>query len=177
MLTYWKKKADELKVQTLALYFAGRDPRVPWYAKAWIILVVAYAFSPIDLIPDFIPVLGYLDDLILVPLGIYIAIRMVPAQVMQECRAKASENLAQDKPQYRWIGVIVVAIWTILTLLIILWLARFFIWHQNLIGGWLGLPQSFLHYTSSLDPPDPACRLYHREPSPSTHATSSIRIA
>jgi uncharacterized membrane protein YkvA (DUF1232 family) len=132
MLTFWKKKAEELEAQTMALYFAWRDPRVPWYAKAWIILVVAYAFSPIDLIPDFIPVLGYLDDLILVPLGVYLALRMIPAPVMQECQAKASESLAQNKPQYRWMGVIIIAVWMIVILLVILWLARFLIGRRGL---------------------------------------------
>jgi uncharacterized membrane protein YkvA (DUF1232 family) len=123
-MEFWKNQATWLKKQTLALYLTLRDPRVPWYAKGWIILVVAYTFSPIDLIPDFIPVLGYLDDLIIVPLGVYLAIRMVPAQVMQECQARASADLAQDRPRYGWMGVIVIAIWTIMILLVILWLAR-----------------------------------------------------
>jgi uncharacterized membrane protein YkvA (DUF1232 family) len=133
-MEFWKKQADALKAQSLALYFAWRDPRVPWYAKAWIILVVAYAFSPIDLIPDFIPVLGYLDDLIIVPLGVYLALRMIPAPVMQECQAKARENLGQDKPQYKWMGVIIIAVWTIAILLIILWLARFLIGSRGAQG-------------------------------------------
>ena len=121
-MEFWKRKATQLKKQTLALYFAWRDPRTPWYAKGWMIAVVAYAFSPIDLIPDFIPVLGYLDDLIIVPLGVYLAIRMVPAQVMQECQAKAEESLGQDLPQFKWMGVIIVTIWALVILLIILWL-------------------------------------------------------
>jgi uncharacterized membrane protein YkvA (DUF1232 family) len=133
-MEFWKKQADALKAQSLALYFAWRDPRVPWYAKAWIILVVAYAFSPIDLIPDFIPVLGYLDDLIIVPLGVYLALRMIPAPVMQECQTKARENLGQDKPQYKWMGVIIIAVWTIAILLIILWLARFLIGSRGAQG-------------------------------------------
>jgi uncharacterized membrane protein YkvA (DUF1232 family) len=131
MLTIWKNKAEQLKAQTLALYYAWRDPRVPWYAKAWIALVVVYAFSPIDLIPDFIPVLGYLDDLILVPLGVYLATRMIPAQVMQECQAKARENLAQGKPQYRWMSAVIIAVWAILLLIVIFWLARII----NVRGG------------------------------------------
>ena len=121
-MEFWKQKAAQLKKQSLALYFAWRDPRTPWYAKGWMIVVLAYAFSPIDLIPDFIPVLGYLDDLIIVPLGVYLAIRMVPAGVMQECQAKAEESLGQDVPQFKWMGVIVVAIWVVVILLIILWL-------------------------------------------------------
>jgi uncharacterized membrane protein YkvA (DUF1232 family) len=123
-MEFWKEKAAQLKEQTLALYYAAQDSRVPWYAKAWMILVVAYAFSPIDLIPDFIPVIGYLDDLIIVPLGVYLAIRMVPPQVMQECRAKASESLSQGKPQYRWMAVLIIAVWIIVILLFFLWLAK-----------------------------------------------------
>ena len=123
-MEFWKRKAAQLKKQTLALYFALRDPRAPWYAKGLILLVVAYAFSPIDLIPDFIPVLGYLDDLIIVPLGVYLAIRMLPAQVMQECQAKAEQGLAQDLPQFKWMGVIVVAIWGLVILVVVLWLTK-----------------------------------------------------
>ncbi len=123
-MEFWKKKADHLKEQTLALYFAMQDPRVPWYAKGWMLLVVAYAFSPIDLIPDFIPVLGYLDDLIIVPLGVYLAIRMIPAQVMQDCQARAAESLSQDKPGYKWMAALIIAVWIVAVLLFVLWLAR-----------------------------------------------------
>src|SRR5215207_6801369 len=80
-----------LQNETFALYLAGRDPRTPWYAKAFIAAVIAYAISPIALIPDFIPLLGYLDDLVLIPLGIFVAIRMIPPQVLAECRARAPE--------------------------------------------------------------------------------------
>src|SRR3989304_9204618 len=90
----WKEKVKRLKTDVYALYLAFKDRRTPWYAKAFIILIVAYALSPVDLIPDFIPVIGYLDDLILVPAGIYLAIKMVPAGVLAECRQKAiSERL------------------------------------------------------------------------------------
>ena len=85
----WSERARELRREVYALYFACRDPRTPWYAKWLVAGVVAYALSPIDLIPDFIPVLGQLDDLILVPLGIAIAIRLIPTEVLAECRAKA----------------------------------------------------------------------------------------
>ena len=81
----WKAKAKALKHEVYALFLAYKDPRVPWYAKAFSALVVGYAFSPIDLIPDMIPVLGYLDDLVLVPLGVALAIKMIPAEVMEEC--------------------------------------------------------------------------------------------
>jgi len=115
-LDYWKKQARALKIQTLALYYAIKDSRVPWYAKAFTGLVVAYAFSPIDLIPDFIPVLGYLDDLVILPLGVLLALKMIPAQVMAECRAKAEQALDGSKPQYRFMTVLIVAVWVIVLL-------------------------------------------------------------
>ena len=93
-LAGWKARARALKRDTYALYLACRDPRVPWYAKALAAAVVAYALSPIDLIPDFIPVLGYLDDLLLVPLGLALALRLIPAPVMAECRREAAARLA-----------------------------------------------------------------------------------
>jgi uncharacterized membrane protein YkvA (DUF1232 family) len=85
----WKEKAKQLKTEVYALYLACRDPRVPWYAKALMGLIIGYAISPIDLIPDFIPVLGQIDDLIIVPAGISIVIKMIPKDVMEECRQKA----------------------------------------------------------------------------------------
>jgi len=91
----WKQRARRLKRETYALYLAARDPRVPWYAKALAICVVGYALSPLDLIPDFIPVLGYLDDLILVPLGIALVLRFTPPQVLAECRERA--QVAMDR--------------------------------------------------------------------------------
>ncbi len=108
----WRRWARGLRRETLALYYAYRDPRTPWYARAWAAVVVAYALSPIDLIPDFIPVLGYLDDLILVPLGIAIAIRLVPAEVLVASRERADAALESAAPGRRWVGVaIVAAIW------------------------------------------------------------------
>ena len=85
----WKMGARRLKREVRALYLAYRDPRTPWYGRVLAALVVAYALSPIDLIPDPIPVLGYLDDLILIPLGVALALRMIPREVMAECRAHA----------------------------------------------------------------------------------------
>jgi len=120
----WQKKARELKIQIVALYFACRDPRVPWYAKALAGLVAAYALSPIDLIPDFIPILGYLDDLILVPLGVYLALRLIPTEIMADCQAKAEIQLQTAKPQARFMAVVIVAIWAVLLLAALLWLAR-----------------------------------------------------
>ncbi|MBC8444608.1 MAG: DUF1232 domain-containing protein [Chloroflexi bacterium] len=107
----WRERARQLKAETYALYLAYRDPRVPWYARLWAALVVGYAFSPIDLIPDVIPVLGYLDDLILVPLGILLARRMIPPEVMAECRERAREVIAQGRPVNRVAAAVIVVIW------------------------------------------------------------------
>ena len=85
-----KKRARGLKAETFALYLAARDPRTPWHAKLLVSVIVAYAMSPVDLIPDFVPVFGYLDDLILIPLGIALAIKLIPHPVLAECRARAS---------------------------------------------------------------------------------------
>src|SRR2546428_14158889 len=103
-----RQRARELKRNTLALYLACRDPRTPWYAKALAGAVVAYALSPIDLIPDFIPVLGYLDDLIVVPAGLALSVRMIPAPVMAQCRARAAE--VTERPTSRGAAAVVVAI-------------------------------------------------------------------
>jgi len=83
--------ARRLKSEAYALYLAMRDPRTPWFAKALAFFVVAHTFSPIDLIPDFIPVLGYLDDLLITPLGLWLALRLIPAEVMAEARRQAAE--------------------------------------------------------------------------------------
>lgn len=95
------------------LYLSYKDPRVPWYARLFTLLVVAYAFSPIDLIPDFIPILGYLDDLIIVPLGIYVAMKLIPQPVLQDCRAKAEEIRKQGKPKNWFTGALFIVIWII----------------------------------------------------------------
>ena len=111
----WKTRVRALKMEVHALLLAYRDPRVPWQAKLVAALVVAYAVSPIDLIPDFIPVLGYLDDLIILPLGILLAVKMIPAEVMEECRAKAGEASPEKKKSSAVIGaVIVVVVWMII---------------------------------------------------------------
>src|SRR6185295_18226447 len=108
--------------EVLALYLACRDPRVPWYAKALAALVVAYALSPIDLIPDFIPVLGYLDDLVLVPLGVLAVRAMIGRDVMDDCRRRARAALGQGKLRSRLGLAIVVGVWIGLALGA-LWLA------------------------------------------------------
>jgi uncharacterized membrane protein YkvA (DUF1232 family) len=120
-LIRWKDRARRLKREVYALYLAYRDPRVPWYARAFAAVVVAYAFSPLDLIPDFIPVLGYLDDLILIPLGIALAIRLIPPDVLAESRAAA---LAAEKPVNRLAAAVIVAIWLLLAVAAALLLYR-----------------------------------------------------
>jgi uncharacterized membrane protein YkvA (DUF1232 family) len=92
VLEAWKQRAKALKTEIYALMIAYRDPRTPWFARVWVILVCAYALSPIDLIPDFVPVLGYLDDLILLPLGIALAVRLIPAEVLAEARQTATRH-------------------------------------------------------------------------------------
>lgn len=124
MLSAWRRRARELKVWTYALYLAYRDPRVPWYARLFALVVVGYAFSPIDLIPDFIPVLGYLDDLVLVPAGIGLAIRMIPPEVLAECRERSAEVMAQGKPTNWAAAVVIVGIWLLLAALGLSLLAR-----------------------------------------------------
>lgn len=92
MLKELKQRARKLKAETFALYLAARHPETPWYAKLFVAGIVAYAFSPIDLIPDFVPILGYLDDLILIPIGIALAIKMVPPSILAECRITGTGN-------------------------------------------------------------------------------------
>ena len=114
-----KRWARGIVRDVLALWLAARDPRVPWIAKAVAAVVAAYALSPIDLIPDFIPVIGYLDDLVLVPLGILLAVRLVPPELMAEFRAAAAERA---RPVSRAGAMIIVAIW-IACIAIISWIA------------------------------------------------------
>jgi uncharacterized membrane protein YkvA (DUF1232 family) len=115
----WKQRARELQTEVYAMYLAYRDPRVPWYARIFAACVVAYAFSPIDLIPDPIPVLGYLDDLVLIPLGVIVAVRMIPPPVLAECREQAREVMKQGKPVNRAAAVVIIAIWVLLAVLAI----------------------------------------------------------
>jgi len=123
----WKKWAASLKNNIYALYLASRDDRVPIPAKIIIGLVVAYAVSPIDLIPDFIPFIGYLDDLLLLPLGIWLAIRFVPQEVWQECQALAVKRVAEMPRNYLAAAVIVI-IW-------LLAIAGFMLWAWQFVRG------------------------------------------
>ena len=117
MLQKWKDRARSIKRDVYSLYLAYCDARTPWYAKVFAALVVAYAFSPIDLIPDFIPVLGYLDDLLLLPLGIVLAIKLIPPEVMADARQQAADHMQADRPTSRFGAVMVVLIWLALAAL------------------------------------------------------------
>ncbi|NUN64003.1 DUF1232 domain-containing protein [Pseudanabaena biceps] len=120
-----KQQAKRLKTELYALYLACHDPRVPWYARAFAFCVVGYAFSPIDLIPDFIPVLGYLDDLILVPLGITLVLKMIPPDVMVECRVKAQSTTQHKKPK-NWLAAgIILIVWVLLAVFSVRFILHF----------------------------------------------------
>src|SRR5512143_3742781 len=122
----WKQRARQLKTEVYALYLAYRDPRVPRYARIFAACVVGYAFSPIDLIPDPIPILGYLDDLVLIPLGVTLALKMIPPAVMAECREKAQEAMQQGMPVNKFAAAVIIIIWLVLAGLAVMWLARIF---------------------------------------------------
>lgn len=111
MLKLWKDKAKLLKREVYTLWIAYRKPGLPWYARVFAALVVAYAFSPIDIIPDFIPVLGYLDDLILIPLGVSLAIKMIPREILLTAREEANIRL-EENHQANWIaGGMILLLW------------------------------------------------------------------
>lgn len=121
MWRHWKTRVAQLKREIFALYLASRDRRVSWAAKLIIAAVLAYALSPIDLIPDFIPLLGYLDDLILVPLGIALAIKLIPHDIWRDCKTRAEAALANKLPRSQAAGAVIILIW----LGAAIWLARF----------------------------------------------------
>lgn len=125
---HWQQRVKQLKQETYAIYLACKDPRVPWYTRIFAGVVVAYALSPIDLIPDFIPILGYLDDLILVPLGIILVIKMIPPDVLAECREKAEAVIAQGKPTSRIAAIVIVSIWLLLGIVTVMLVAS--IWQR-----------------------------------------------
>ena len=104
-------EARRLKTETLVLYYAARHPATPWTARLLVAFIVGYALSPIDLIPDFIPVLGYVDELILLPLLLALALRMIPEPVLVECRERATQMAASPKPVSRIAGVMIFMIW------------------------------------------------------------------
>jgi len=124
MLAKWKRWARALKREVYALYLACRDPRTPWYARVMAGVVVAYAFSPIDLIPDPIPIIGYLDDLILVPLGVALVIRLIPPAILDECREEAGRLMGAGKP-VSWVAAgVIIAVWLLLAVCAVFFIAR-----------------------------------------------------
>jgi uncharacterized membrane protein YkvA (DUF1232 family) len=120
VLAWLKTQAAQLRRQTLVVFFAARDPRMPLHVRAIALLVAAYAVSPIDLIPDFIPVIGYLDDLLLVPLGIALVIRLTPTEVLEAARRRA--ELATEKPVSYIAAAAIVAVWVIALVVVIRWI-------------------------------------------------------
>jgi Uncharacterized conserved protein len=111
LLQKLRDHAQRLKRETMALYFAARDPATPWYAKAFVAFVVAYALSPIDPIPDFIPVLGFVDEIILLPFALAFAIRLIPPSVMEAARIRASEEISGQRPRSYTAAVVIVMLW------------------------------------------------------------------
>lgn len=124
MIERWKVRARQLKTEVYALYLAYKDPRVSWTARIFAACVVAYALSPIDLIPDFIPIIGYLDDLLLVPLGIALAIKMIPSAVMERSRKEANQRLGKGPLVSRTATAVIVIIWILLAILLLVATAR-----------------------------------------------------
>jgi uncharacterized membrane protein YkvA (DUF1232 family) len=122
----WKRRVRRLKAETYTLYLAYRHPRTPWYAKVFAALIVGYVFSPIDPIPDFIPIVGLLDELVVVPIAVIIARKMIPKDVFEECREKACEVAEGEKPVSRVAAVVVVAVWLVCIGLAILLALRVF---------------------------------------------------
>ena len=118
LLDRLKARARALKNEAIAVYYAARDPRTPWYAKALVFFVVAHTFSPIDLIPDFIPVLGYLDDLIITPGGLWLAVRMIPPEVMADARVTAAGSGVGRSVGYVGAGL-VAAVWVMSAVVLI----------------------------------------------------------
>lgn len=122
-----KNWAKQLKQQIFVLYFAYKDDRMPLFAKILTAIVVAYACSPIDLIPDFIPILGYLDDIILIPLGIYFAIRLIPQNVLEDSKIKA-DHLSTNKKPTNWIaGSIIIALWILVIICLFFGFSKYFL--------------------------------------------------
>jgi uncharacterized membrane protein YkvA (DUF1232 family) len=119
-LSQFREAPKKIKREIGALYLASKRSDVTIYAKIISILVISYALSPIDLIPDFIPVIGYVDDLILVPLGIYIAIKLIPKNIMEECRQQAENIFDKGKPKNWFAGGIIISIWIMLIIYIIM---------------------------------------------------------
>ena len=125
-LELWKQQARQLTAQTYALYLAYRHLKTPWYAKVFAALIVGYVFSPIDPIPDFIPGVGLLDEMVVVPIGVLLAAKMIPPDVFEECREKAREVAEGEKPMSRIAAVVIVAVWLMCVALAVLLALRLF---------------------------------------------------
>ncbi|PWI46552.1 hypothetical protein CEE45_16270 [Candidatus Heimdallarchaeota archaeon B3_Heim] len=121
MLTKLKTKAKDLKMETYTLYLVYKDARVSWWKRLFLGIVIGYAVSPIDLIPDFIPVLGYVDDLILVPIGISIALKLIPKEVIEDCRRKAREEKKKEMPIGKKTSLLILMIWIVGLGLLLIW--------------------------------------------------------
>ena len=126
MLTRLKNKARNLKKETYTLYLVYKDSRVSWWKRLFLGIVIGYAFSPIDLIPDFIPIIGYLDDLILVPIGISISLKLIPKEIIEDCRKKAMEEKKEELPTGKKTTIIIIFIWIIGLVFMLIWLFDLF---------------------------------------------------
>lgn len=124
LLNIWKARAKQLQTELYALYLAYKDPRVSWFARLFAAFVIGYALSPIDLIPDPIPVIGYLDDLILIPLGIWLALKLIPTEVLADSRAKAHAEAASGMPINRGAALVIIIIWLSIAGLLLVWIYR-----------------------------------------------------
>lgn len=122
MLERLRQQAARLRLEVYALYLAARDAQTPWYVRVLVVVIVAYALSPIDLIPDFIPVLGLLDDLVLLPLAIALAIKLTPVAVLERSRVLAEQKFLSDKPVSRTGAITIVLIWALSLMLLGAWL-------------------------------------------------------
>lgn len=124
-IAFLKQRAGQLRIETHTLYLVYRDPRAPWYAKVFMAVIVAYALSPIDLIPDFIPVLGYVDDLIIVPAGVFLALKMVPKEVVEQCRQRAGVEPIGSKA--KWVAAVaIITVWLLALFLLFKFIWRLF---------------------------------------------------
>ena len=121
MITKLRIKASKLKDETYTLYLVYKDSRVSWWKRLFLGIVIGYAFCPIDLIPDFIPILGYLDDLILVPIGISIALKLIPKEVIEECREKAMEEKKREVPIGKKTTLVIIFIWIVGLGFLLIW--------------------------------------------------------
>ena len=121
MLTKLKTKAKDLKMETYTLYLVYKDSRVSWWKRLFLGIVIGYAVSPIDLIPDFIPVIGYLDDFILVPIGISVALKLIPKEVIEDCRKKAREEKKKEMPIGKKTSLLIIIIWIVGLGFLLIW--------------------------------------------------------